>query len=85
MTRWKRSRQAVADFCRQCTLDIWDEDESDFDGIGRDGGMTLVLCEGCGDVYVDFTGTCLGGLTCTEDHRFYRMAEIAKIKLLDVM
>lgn len=60
----------MADFCKQCNSAIWGDDDipSDFEGICAPGHMLLVLCEGCGEVFVDYDGNCLGGVSCEADH-----------------
>lgn len=58
----------MADFCRQCTIDLFGDDLGDKnDMIGltteadtAEGMGTAVLCEGCGYTLVDHTGKCLG-------------------------
>jgi len=50
----------MAEFCRQCTLELRGEDFSDFDlGPLEEGGVRAVLCEGCGFTRVDTRGVCV--------------------------
>lgn len=54
----------MADFCRQCAIDLWGEDPRDLAGIttpegwGR-GLACSVICEGCGPIQVDPDGNCV--------------------------
>jgi hypothetical protein len=59
--------RAVADFCTQCSIDIFGEDFGDMKGICKKGEMASVLCEGCGHVFVDHTGKCING-HCLKNH-----------------
>lgn len=62
----------MADFCKQCSIDIFGEDFGDLKGIG-DGtplapGMGwLALCEDCGDAIVDDEGVCIAD-NCAKHH-----------------
>ncbi len=52
----------MADFCKQCALDTFGEDIGDLAGISTpehtaSGMFPVVICEGCGPVQVDHTGT----------------------------
>lgn len=59
----------MADFCRQCTKDLFGVDQSDFDGVIEQrvaehgdfpaGQGMEVLCEGCGMTLVDQQGRCV--------------------------
>ena len=65
----------MADFCRQCTKDIYGvevEDKNDFVGSSTPedtakGLYPVVLCEGCGPIQVDHTGKCISK-DCFEKH-----------------
>lgn len=53
----------MADFCQQCAIEVFGEDNGDLAGLiseeeSRKGFRKLVLCEGCGTCYVDYTGRC---------------------------
>lgn len=50
----------MADFCRQCSVRVFGEDSKDFDGLCQPEDLQLVLCEGCGYIWADHTGKCLG-------------------------
>ncbi len=61
----------MADFCKQCSLDIFGIDfvelanitpEADF----KEGYAASVLCEGCGAIRVDPDGKCLSN--CLKNH-----------------
>ena len=64
----------MADFCKQCTekhLGMPGE-KNDFIGLSTpentaDGKYPVVLCEGCGAIQVDHTGTCVSS-DCLEKH-----------------
>ena len=55
----------MADFCRQCSLDLFGPDEeNDMAGITKpedwaNGLSCVVLCEGCGPIQVDPEGNCI--------------------------
>lgn len=47
----------MAEFCRDCSIEVFGEDFGDFAGIAGEGEVVAVLCEGCGDViWVDQSG-----------------------------
>ena len=47
----------MAEFCRDCSIEMWGEDTGDFAGIAPEGKMVNVLCEGCGGyILVDHEG-----------------------------
>ena len=63
----------MADFCRQCLLEIFGEDTEDLANITTSaneehGFFAVVLCEGCGPIQVDRAGNCLSK-DCEGDHR----------------
>jgi len=55
----------MSDFCRQCNLELFNLEWSDYptdleplpEGIGY-----CVLCEGCGPIVIDHTGRCIDPL-----------------------
>ena len=50
----------MADFCKQCSEEIFGEDFQDFAGIQPTfGPLAAVICEGCGVTHVDFEGNCI--------------------------
>lgn len=48
----------MADFCRQCSFELFGEDRKDLAGLGEveEGYGWAVLCERCGPVMVDNEG-----------------------------
>jgi len=54
----------MADFCKQCSMELFEEDCGDLKGLGN-GKMLMpdfgwsVLCEGCGPTLVDVEGICI--------------------------
>lgn len=54
----------MADFCKQCSFDMWGEDYGDMKGLSteehsKSGLFSLVLCEDCGPCQVDHEGSCV--------------------------
>jgi hypothetical protein len=54
----------MADFCKQCSIELFDKDFRDLAGISTqaqtdDNRFALVLCEGCGFIQVDHEGRCV--------------------------
>jgi hypothetical protein len=52
----------MADFCKQCSLDIFGEDFRELAGLDKDPNDDLypvVLCEGCGPIQVNNDGECI--------------------------
>lgn len=54
----------MADFCKQCSIDMFGEDFRELAGITteeewRQGFAALVICEGCGPIQVDPNGWCV--------------------------
>lgn len=64
----------MADFCKQCSEELWGEDTKDLCGVGdktevlEEGEGFAALCESCGPILVDHVGQCLGGILCLERH-----------------
>lgn len=59
----------MAEFCKQCTLEVWGDYPSDFVGITThedvaEGMYAWVLCESCGHIPVDVDGSCVGENCC---------------------
>lgn len=53
----------MADFCKQCSIDIFCEDFGDLKGLVteeevKEGFFAAVICEGCGFIIVDHLGVC---------------------------
>ena len=62
----------MADFCRDCSIQIFGRDYRDLAGITTEGNWksdyaAWVLCEGCGPIQVDPNGNCVGG-NCLINH-----------------
>ncbi len=56
----------MADFCKQCSLDIFQEDFKELAGITTEADVAadryaVVICEGCGPTQVRPDGSCIGG------------------------
>lgn len=54
----------MADFCKQCSIDLFGQDYGDLKGITKqndweNGGACVVICEGCGFIQVDPEGNCV--------------------------
>lgn len=54
----------MADFCRQCSIEMFGEDMKDLAGLTTEADTAAkmvahVICEGCGHTYVDHTGKCV--------------------------
>ncbi len=57
----------MADFCKQCSIEILGEDFHDLSGLCSDLESVLVLCEGCGPIQVNNEGKCLSS-DCLKNH-----------------
>lgn len=54
----------MADFCKQCSIDMFGKDFGDLKGLGDgkvllEGRGWLTMCEGCGPILVDSEGSCI--------------------------
>lgn len=54
----------MADFCKQCSIDMFGEDFKDLQGLSTssdtaNGLYATALCEGCGATQVDHLGICV--------------------------
>ena len=63
----------MADFCKQCSLELFATDFHDLRGTGdgsklEDGYGWQVLCEGCGPTIVNDAGECIA-TNCLEKHK----------------
>ena len=64
----------MADFCKQCSIENFDEDFGDFKGLHPENPLTSgeygwpVICEGCGPAIVLDDGTCIAQ-HCLKHHR----------------
>lgn len=52
----------MADFCQQCSIDIFGEDFKELAYLCEEGMYVTVICEGCGVTCVDHEGRC-----CVDD------------------
>lgn len=58
----------MADFCKQCSIDMFGRDYGDLARIANKNGRAMVLCEGCGgNRIVSRNGTCVSE-TCLKQH-----------------
>lgn len=58
-----RTLEPMADFCQQCSIDMFGEDYGDLAGLvteqeAAQGLGANVLCEGCVNAFVDHAGRC---------------------------
>ncbi len=52
----------MADFCKQCSEEMFGEDFGDLAGMApydKEGLYPVVICEGCGPIQVDNEGRCI--------------------------
>lgn len=57
----------MADFCKQCSEDLFGDDYRDLAGLCYKGQTVPVLCEGCVAAQVDHTGKCVS-THCLKEH-----------------
>jgi len=62
----------MADFCKQCSIDLFGKDFEDLKGLGDgtplpEGQGWSCLCEGCGPTVVDDDGKCTA-TNCIKEH-----------------
>lgn len=62
----------MADFCRQCSIELFTEDYEDLAGLTTEEDtikniFAYVVCEGCGYTYVDHKGNCVNPY-CISSH-----------------
>lgn len=62
----------MAEFCKQCSMALFEEDFKDFVGLRPDlkleeGEGFGVICEGCGPAIVLHDGTCIARY-CDKEH-----------------
>ena len=62
----------MADFCKQCSVEVFGEDSLDLADITKLGDQMAslyvkVLCETCGFIQVDWKGNCIS--YCLNNHR----------------
>ena len=56
----------MADFCSQCSIELFGRDYGDMKGLCTTGYVMTVLCEDCGPIYVNPTGQCV--CNCSKHH-----------------
>ena len=56
----------MADFCKQCSNNIFGDDFRELAGLVKEGEFADVICEGCGFITVDYDGRCVTP-NCLED------------------
>lgn len=54
----------MADFCKQCSMELFGEDNRDLAGLNNDIELKkdegfVVICEGCGYTLVNHEGECI--------------------------
>lgn len=49
----------MAEFCKQCSEELFGEDFADLAGLCKRTEDIIVICEGCGVTHVDNTGKCI--------------------------
>jgi hypothetical protein len=58
----------MADFCHDCSIELFGQDARDLVGLCKPGEHVGVICEGCGPTHVDNEGVCMyharAGGTC---------------------
>ena len=70
----------MAEFCRQCTWELFGEDRSDLDHFGKGkpplepGYGYPCICEGCGFILVDDNGSCIEEACLEKGHPKYKKA-----------
>ena len=58
----------MADFCKECSIDIFGNDNRELANIAKPDEWAMVICEGCGPTYVDHNGMCTV-VDCLKEHR----------------
>lgn len=58
----------MADFCKQCSEELFEESYSDLEGLCDREYQIQILCEGCGLTLVDYRGECQGGCMKAKAH-----------------
>ena len=62
----------MADFCKQCSIEIFDQDFKELAGLTSleaeaEDRFCVVICEGCGRIQVDSSGSCVS-TDCLKHH-----------------
>ncbi len=68
----------MADYCQECSEELFGKDFGDFSGITteehiKEDRAALVLCEGCGPIFVDPQGKCMCS-DCDKGHIYEQAA-----------
>jgi hypothetical protein len=58
----------MADFCKQCSVEMFGEDFGDLANLCAEGQRAHVICEGCGFTVVDKDGICVSDM-CLSQHK----------------
>lgn len=63
----------MADFCKQCSIDIFQKDFGELAGLSKpentaNGLYATAICEGCGVIQVNHLGECISP-DCFVDHK----------------
>ncbi len=61
----------MADYCQQCSIELFGQDSKDFADDRNESlvrTVMTVVCEGCGFALVDKDGKCVGG-HCLKSHK----------------
>jgi hypothetical protein len=64
----------MADFCAQCSVELFGVDGGNFAGVGKDimleegEGILYWVCEGCGSSIFDHAGQCIDKVACHKEH-----------------
>lgn len=59
----------MADFCQECSDEMFGEDFKDLAALCADGETVEVLCEGCGFITVDWLGKRVGDKPTPDETR----------------
>lgn len=59
----------MADFCSQCSEELFGKDYRDFAGMVESGFFPIVICEGCGVIQVDSEGRCVSEDCMMKGHK----------------
>ena len=49
----------MADFCQQCSVEIFQKDYRELANLCKEGELVQALCENCGSCIVNHNGTCI--------------------------
>jgi hypothetical protein len=78
----------MADFCKQCSLEIFGKDYKDMAGLSTEehtkkGKFAIVLCEDCGATQVDHDGVCISK-DCLKKHGVLSIKGGLKMLVLNI-